>query len=159
MRHVVLVLAIASTAFVGCGGGAEKAASRLAVYPVSGTLKFKGRPIAGADITFVCAEKDKSAFGRTDDQGNFQLTTYSGNDGAVDGKHVVVVSKPDVGPVVKGLDPEDPAYDPIALSRMPPPRPKTSEFPARYTDVKKSDLIAVVTPDANNTALVLELKD
>ena len=55
-------------------------------------------------------------------------------------------------------EPEDPAYDPIALSRMPPPRMK-SEFPDRYSDPKRSDLIAIVNPDNTNTEMVLDLKD
>jgi len=158
MRYVVCWSVLASAAFLaGCGRG-EDVSGRQPVFPVSGTVKYKGRPVAGADVTFVCNEKEKSAFGRTDDNGNFQLTTYSANDGAVAGKHVVVVVKSAAAPPVTSVEPDDPNYDPIALAKTPPPRLK-SEFPARYSDPKKSDLIAVVNAEGGNTEMVLELKD
>jgi len=159
MRHSALLSsALACALLAGCGGGGEEApTNRLPVYPVSGTVKFNGQPVAGADVTFVSTDKDKSAFGRTDEQGNFQLTTYSANDGAVEGKHTVVVVKGAPAAPTNQIEPEDPRYDPIAITRIPPPKPK-SEFPEKYSDPKKSDLIAVVNPDNTNTGMVLELK-
>jgi hypothetical protein len=160
MRPVVCFLCIVSGVFAGCGGGGEEPAGRLPVFPVSGTVTYKGRAVGGADVTFVCSEKDKSAFGRTDEQGKFRLTTYSANDGAVEGKHVVVVSK--IVPPAQttpSYEPEDPRYDPVAVERAAVRVPIKNDLPAKYADVKKSDLIVVVNADGNSDDLKLELKD
>jgi hypothetical protein len=59
--------------------------------PVSGSVTFNGKPLAGADITFVNDAGD-SYFGNTDDDGNYALKGRSGNQIPV-GKYKVVVSK------------------------------------------------------------------
>ncbi|QDT52055.1 hypothetical protein Pan44_00630 [Caulifigura coniformis] len=159
MRHSVCFLLLVSCVLIGCGG-ADQPSGRLTVYPVGGTVLYKGRPVGAADVTFICAEKDKSAFGRTDEQGKFRLTTYSSNDGAVEGKHVVVVSK--IAPPVQTspqYEPEDPRYDPVAVEKAALRVPVKNDLPAKYMDAKKSDLIVVVNADGNSEDLKLELKD
>lgn len=159
MRSVLCLLSMAALTLVGCGG-AEDRGNRLPVFPVSGSVSYKGRPVVGADITFISADKNKSAFGRTDEQGRFQLTTYAPNDGAVGGKHTVVVSKiPPTTTAAAGIEPEDPRYDPFAVEKSAPKVTAKSEFPPKYADPKKSDLIVVVTEDDANKDLKLELKD
>ena len=79
----VLVFAIVSP---GCGSG------RLATLPVTGTVTFRGQPVAGAAVNFL-SETGPAAWGSTDQQGRFQLTTFDTNDGAAAGSYGVTISK------------------------------------------------------------------
>ncbi len=139
---------------VGCGGAKSK---RDPVYKISGKILYKGQPVDGADVVFNCAEKNRSAFGRTNEAGEFKLTTFVSNDGAVPGKHVVLVTKIEIGAPVDVADISETAYEPPKLHESTDPKPKNA-IPSKYADAKKSDLIAVVS-EGDNPEMVLELKD
>ena len=139
---------------VGCG---KAKVSREPVYKISGKILYKGQPVEDADVVFTCTEKNRSAFGRTNGLGEFKLTTFVSNDGAVPGKHVVLVTKIQVGAPVEVADISDPAYEPPKLHESTDPKPKNA-IPSRYSDAKKSDLFAVVS-EGENPEMVLELKD
>jgi hypothetical protein len=160
MKWNVCLLALVLAVFAeGCGGSSTPA-NRDPVYPVSGTIIYKGKPVPGADVTFICQEKDRAAFGRTDSNGEFQLTTFSSNDGAVAGKHTVVVTLiENVAPAKPEAPLDSPNYAPPTMAdSLRAPKPK-SGLPAKYSDVKTSDLVAVVNADGNNPPVKLELKD
>jgi hypothetical protein len=72
----------------GCPGS-----GRPATAPVRGRVTLAGQPIAGATVTFLCSGAPRLAVGTTDEQGNYRLTTYEPNDGAVIGTHVVTVKQ------------------------------------------------------------------
>ncbi len=69
----------------GCGGTAE----------VKGRVTLDGKPVAGATILFVPepGSSARPATGFTDAEGNFRLTTFRPNDGAVVGAYKIVVTK------------------------------------------------------------------
>jgi len=76
---------------IGCDGGAS--AGRVAVHKVTGKVTLSGAPLAGATVAFVSSEKKPAAIGRTNDQGEYTLTTYVAGDGAAAGKFAVVITK------------------------------------------------------------------
>lgn len=88
-NYGVVTLAGLCLLTIGCGRNSK----REPVYPVSGTILYEGQPVAAADVTFFCAEKKRSAFGRTNAQGQYKLSTFAPNDGAVAGSHVIVITK------------------------------------------------------------------
>ena len=70
---------------IACGndGGPARA-------PVSGTVWYQGKPVAGALVTFVPEAKGaRVASGSTDAKGKYRLGTFRSNDGAVLGRHRV----------------------------------------------------------------------
>ena len=74
----------------GCG-------AKLQTYPVAGSVRFSdGKPLPGAIVSFrsVDGGKPTTARGRTDSDGRFRLTTIKSDDGAVLGKHQVLVAVP-----------------------------------------------------------------
>jgi hypothetical protein len=149
MRCVLLATVFALIA-LGCS---SRKAGPVPVHEVSGVVTYKGQPVVGADLTFFNKELDRSAFGRTDEQGRYRLTTFSINDGAVAGKHIVTIAKsetPAVAPVIP--DVESPEYMPPGLgeSSMPAQEPPKSSFPEKYGSQETSGLIAVVDADAPN---------
>jgi hypothetical protein len=157
MRNNLVVAVFAGWCLLSAGCAGKKV-SREPVFPVSGKVLYNGQPVASADVTFFCAEKERSAFGRTNDKGEFKLTTFSPNDGAVPGKHVVLVTKIQVTPATKLAETSSPAYVPPGENQSTDPVPPKNSIPAKYGDAKASDLIAIVS-DGNNPEMSLELKD
>lgn len=90
-RGCVLAALFVSALMIGCGGGAS--AGGGAVYKVTGKVTLSGAPLAGALVTFVSQEKKPAAIGRTNDQGEYTLTTYTSDDGAAAGRFAVVITK------------------------------------------------------------------
>ena len=75
------------TALTACGDGGRGLA------PVSGTVRYKGAPLANAHVQFVPEEQGaRSASGTTDASGHYRLTTFDSYDGARVGKHGVTVA-------------------------------------------------------------------
>ena len=134
---------------VGCGGEAQ--APPAAVYAVSGTVTFKGQPLVGADVTFINAEKSRSAFGRTNQDGEYRLTTFSSNDGAVDGKSAVTIAKfISSAPAAVTPETESEDYQPPGFGEEEPEVELKSDIPAQYADQATSGLIAVVNAEGVN---------
>lgn len=84
-----LLIAVAVASLLGCqrSGGPSTAA-------VTGTVTFKGKPVAGAIVTFAPkAPPARAAAGTTDASGRFRLTTLTPGDGAMAGSYSVTVTK------------------------------------------------------------------
>ena len=109
------VLGLALTSLVGCGGVAD----RPQVYPVSGTVMYKGEPLEGANVSFHNDEAPRAAAGVTDAEGKFQLSMFGANDGSLAGQHVVTVTKYEAGAAASdGPSEEEMMNDPAALAKM-----------------------------------------
>jgi hypothetical protein len=78
----------------GCSGGD----GAVEVAPVTGTVRFKGVPVAGAWVQFTQADAPIGAGGYTDDAGKFELTSYREGDGAPLGDNQVAISVPEHPP-------------------------------------------------------------
>ncbi len=142
MRSFIFSL-IAAT-IVGCGDGYP------ARVPVSGAVTFQGKPLSGANITFLATASDgKSASGKTDENGKYQLSSYSTNDGAVAGDYIVTVAVLDM--ITADLDvanTEDLGADYSAMMNAAAsnsPRTQPGGVPAKYADASKTDLKQSVT--------------
>ena len=148
---------------MGCGGGAAPSSKRDPVYPVSGTVTYKSKPVIGADVTFTVEGGKRSAFGKTDDKGVFRLTTYGPNDGAMAGKHSITITKaPPAAPAVKLAPVESKDYAPPAIidTGIEPVVAVAveGEIPLKYSLGTTSGLMAVVEKGAKND-FTLDLTD
>src|SRR5436190_19619243 len=81
-----LALAGAYALLAGCSH------SGMSIAPVHGKVTYKGGPVAGATVEFLCTGASRPAAGTTDEQGNYRLTTFTAGDGAMIGTHVVTVN-------------------------------------------------------------------
>ncbi len=89
MRHLSSVFLLC---LLGCSGGADGPA----LYPVTGTLKAGGKPLADITVQLIPVDansKTKPGTGVTDAEGNFTIRT-NGDKGAETGKFKVVLAAP-----------------------------------------------------------------
>jgi hypothetical protein len=117
----------------GCGGDDRRLA------PVSGTVRYNGKALAGAYVAFWPEETGvRAASGTTDENGHYRLTTFQSYDGARVGKHRVVVRAEEI--------PEGP---PKAADDITAKRGKLLT-PARYSNHETSGLTAEVAAKKDN---------
>lgn len=92
VRTIIFGLAILSVVAIGCsnGGAGNK---RVPVFTVTGKVKMNGGPLAGAMVSFVPTEGQPVAVARSNDAGEYSLTTYDPNDGAAKGAFKITVMK------------------------------------------------------------------
>lgn len=80
----------------------------LVVYPAGGKVTYQnGQPVVGVWVMFRSRDGEKpiTSRGATATDGTFKLTTLESNDGAIAGKHQVLLVVPaieDEGSVLKG---------------------------------------------------------
>jgi hypothetical protein len=157
MRQRLLVscvpAAVALLLTPGCGG--------LKPVWVGGKVTLDGKPLAGATVSFVPIDENKgrSAGGKTDNDGNFELTTFTHGDGALPGEYKVTVDLPDTTVAEKFYqprpgEPQDKGAI-MMMRRRPEDRQKlqaaqrkapSSAVPAAYRNAKTTPLREVVPP-------------
>ncbi|EAQ78733.1 hypothetical protein [Blastopirellula marina] len=80
------ILLLVST---GCGSSGG-----IATAPVQGTVTWEGEPVTAGAITFRPSAAGKSASGKIQSDGTFELGTYHETDGAVIGPGVLSYTAP-----------------------------------------------------------------
>jgi len=118
----------------GCSG--RKDENLPETVAISGTVTYQGKPVPGATVMLYPVQGRKPASGLSDDTGQFTLTTFNKNDGALPGEHKVTVN----------------AYEstPTGLSMK-------SSVPEKYANQSSSPL--TVTISKTDPELKLELVD
>lgn len=152
-RFCVMSICAVSLLISGCGGGGT--AGRKTAYPVSGTIKFLGVPVIGAVVSFTPQDGQPAAVGRTDDSGNYFLTTYESADGAVAGNFAVVVMKFDSPVVSEDLEDEGHSADPnVTVTDSHAATSKTKSdgvlLPPAYGSAETTPLKVEVTAGGDN---------
>lgn len=117
LLHLCVLLAVLT--FVGCGD------SNPTTYKVTGVVTLDGKIVDGAMVTFTPSggQDSKPAVGTSGADGKYNLTTFTGGDGALPGAYKVTVSKIQYAP---GENP----YAPKESSSTPerdPSKPMTQE--------------------------------
>lgn len=137
---VLSVLAMMSAICIGCGGGSNEKLAK--VYSVDGVVKYQGQPVEGATIKFTATgTESRTSFGKSDANGEFNITTFTKDDGALVGTHAVTVKKVETS-------------EPDATGIMPPDK---QLLPERYGDLGTSPLTAEITEKGpNKVELILD---
>lgn len=81
----LLLTALLSTAVMGCGGDGPT------LVPVEGTIIMGGAPLAEAEVTFQ-PPSGRPSSGMTDSQGHYKLLYLDEKDGALPGRHKVLIT-------------------------------------------------------------------
>ncbi len=121
---------------MGCGSGGA-----LPTYPAGGKVVFTGgKPLEGGWVELKSASKEQAAVARGQIQpdGSFQLSTFSRNDGAIEGEHLILIVPPrPQGDIEQGSVPI--AIDP------------------RFLQYKTSNLKCTITSDSSKNDLLLKV--
>jgi hypothetical protein len=158
--RAAVALVTAALAAAGCSRSNEWTKARPPTHVAGGVVTYRGEPVANGLVVFLtnpAYEKwtygEVAAFGETDSQGHFKLRTFRPGDGAVAGRHKVLVQKvtlklPNGKPVQPGdlVAPEDgtrPAVDPASLVEF-------HHLPERYRARDQTPLTAKVTERGPN---------
>ncbi|TWT58285.1 hypothetical protein KOR42_16590 [Thalassoglobus neptunius] len=145
----VRLLILSTLLMAGCGGGD---ANQVPVYKVTGKVIMFGTPLSDASVSFSPKDKQPVATGRTDINGEFELTTYEYGDGAAEGNYAVLIDKAGAvaGAGDTGGDDEHSAdvnFDPGASGEHEDGESSKSLVPPDYNDSSKTPLSATVTTD------------
>lgn len=143
----LLILSLCLAMACGCGGGGGK--KRPPLGKVSGKVLYKGNPVPEASVTFMTEGAPRAGTGTTNANGEFQLTTFDTNDGAIVGTHKVTITQQAAS--AKPMTPADLA------ANGPPPPPKGGNIPDKYKDIKTTPLTNTV--DAGKNDITIELVD
>lgn len=141
----------------GCGSGVD----RPTTVPVEGTVMYNNAPVAGANVSFHTEGAPRAAYGITDAEGHFSLSTFDVKDGAMVGDHVATVTLPQEDP--SGPDPmgENASAEDLVASyqeEMNKEDDAESKLPEKYGSSATSPLKFTVTAEGPNK-FVLELVD
>lgn len=132
-------------ALSGCGGDAR-------VAEVGGTILLDGNPVADASVAFMPSEGGRPAFGITDAEGKYALSTFETDDGALIGPHAVTVT------LVEEAKASDATYDDEGLGSLEAEMQTSQKardkwiVPERYADAETSGLNFEVTRGQQNVA-------
>ena len=151
VKTVRVTLLLSALVFPGCSG--VDTSGRKDVYPVSGKVTMSGGPVANAAVTFSPKAGQPVATGRTDDQGQFALTTYEPGDGAAAGEYAVLVTKSTPSAAsAKPAHGVDVVYNPSHSGgrTKAAQAADTGALPAQYSDWAKTPLSANVEPGGKN---------
>ena len=121
----------------GCGGS-----DAPTTYPVTGRVTLDGSPVANAIVTFRADAASHYSVGTTDEQGNYTLSTFGTNDGALPGQNIVTVS------VAEEIDPSL-SREEYAQQQAKLRNKQKSPIPARYADPTTSGIVVTVTEGPN----------
>ena len=133
VRGTLLLVAIA---LVGCGSGPK-------LVKATGTVKYKDKPIPGADIIMMSDASSAPSLARTDEQGRFTVTT-DGKPGALVGTYRVAITAARNKRAVSPGEALSLTSEQIAANRE-------DLIPIKYNNFESSGLTATVTdnPAAN----------
>jgi hypothetical protein len=128
---------------LGCAGDSGENPAWPKRAPASGVVKYKGKAVEGAEVTFTNTAASSTGSGKTDAEGHFYLTTYREKDGVVPGAQVVAIRRVDV------VD-NTPADVDLSAGGVAIPPKVTWIIPEKYSNSTTSGLTAEVTESGPN---------
>lgn len=138
MKHFIFYGFLALLLTVGCGK------KGLDVHPVKGVVTVDGQTVKGVTITFepVDTTSIEKAFGETDAEGNYMLTSTNGppQGGALAGEYKVSASWPELDKVITKR------YEDGSVSTFPT---YDEKLPPAYQNAETSGLMATVKRGKN----------
>ena len=138
MTILLTVLAVITGTMTGCGPG------QPATFPVEGTVQFSDGSVPRFGVVeFFNDEHQLNARGQIAKDGSFSVSTFSDGDGAVAGRHTIVIIQNTGNYLTAGIEHEI-EHDHGSL------------IDTRYLDYRTSGLSCEIQPGTNEVELVVE---
>lgn len=133
----------------GCGGGVDYGPTGR----IKGTLTMEGEPLAeGTQVVFMHPEKGYAAFGATDAQGNYEITTWNEGNMPI-GTYKVMIQPAVLAGQTAEPSAEDLLDNPEKFEQMP-----QGNFPYKYRQTSSSGLEFAVDEGENVIDIDLSAK-
>jgi len=143
-RLICTALLSATIFLLGCGRGTTpEGMPKQTTVPVSGLVRYSGKGVADASLTFQSLDGKIISRASTDKAGIFSATsTYGKDDGTPPGKYKVMVAVSPVTEIAPGvLAPE-------------PPGGFKSPIPTKYANLATTDIVVDVKEQGKNELLI-----
>jgi hypothetical protein len=149
------LIAVGIPLLVGCAND-----GRPETYPVTGTITWQGKPLAGATIVFVPGpDGGEGAAATSDADGKFAVSTYASGDGARPGQYRLRVMKyegPKVDPNRKSMTYEEEVAAPDNDPSLRPAPPPKNLLPKKYESETSSGLVHTVSNGPSTLDITIE---
>ena len=144
-RNISRVVLLCGLLVLAAGAGGCQREPTWNLAPVEGTVTKDGRPLANIQVVFL-ADVDAGTQGPrtrgiTDEAGHYRLRTDNGDDGAVPGKHRVVLLDPEARKGRMGRAPQEPQPKEAEKAKDAP------RLPPRYGNFSETPLRVEVRPE------------
>ena len=156
LNRLPLFLVLLGTAMLGC----SQEADGPVLAEVSGTVNYKGMPLANANVTMLSVGGHLSS-GTTGSDGKFKMTT-AGRPGVPLGKAtvgVVKLAEPAAKVDTASMKPEDMQKMQTAGGGKAKELVSKSEIPEKYAQPAKSGFVANVVADVQKNVFTYDLVD
>lgn len=151
-----LLIPLLTCFVVGCSGGPE---DRPTLTPVSGTVVFKGKPVADATVAFWGEGAPRPAKGISDAEGKFTLSMFDFGDGAMTGPNKVTVTKVSAAEGNSKANDTAMMNDPqklteYQLSMTESDAKDKNSIPTKYASQQQTPLTETVATEGENTFVI-----
>lgn len=148
-RSLLLPAALLWIVVIGCSESKHPE-----LRSVTGTVTYQGEPVEDAVVAFHNDQAARLASGKTNSNGEFSLTSFDANDGALPGEHHVVITK------IESSNADEPpslSMDEALTTRPQRTKKARNLLPQKYASKSTTTLIVKVTEDGpNDLEIVLE---
>ena len=157
--YCLLCLLLVSQFSFGCGGPV--------MAPVKGVVTVNGKPVEGAEVCFKVKDASQASVGLTNDKGEYELTTFNTNDGAIVGENLVairqipkdVASMSSAGPSPEEMKSGKSDFRGVSRSMEKAIKNSNGVIPMKYANAEKSGLKRTVgLGDKNKNNFNFDLK-
>jgi hypothetical protein len=144
---LTLLLAAMALTFTGCGY------RRPAQVKTTGTVTLDGEPVASAALMFI-PDSGRPASGNTNTNGDFQVSSFGGNDGLRAGSYRVTATKLVLKDkfqerydrqVERAAAEAEPGEEPEDVDIAFPESAYDNELPKKYAELDTTDITVTIT--------------
>ena len=144
---LTLLLAAMALTFTGCGY------RRPAQVKTTGTVTLDGEPVASAALMFI-PDSGRPASGNTNTNGDFQVSSFGGNDGLPAGNYRVTATKLVLKDrfqerydrqVERAAAEAEPGEEPEDVDIAFPESAYDNELPKKYAELDTTDITVTIT--------------
>ena len=157
LSKLSLLLAVLAFTFTGCGY------RRPARVKTTGTVTLDGEPVANAALMFI-PDSGRPASGNTNTNGEFQVSSFGGNDGLPAGNYRVTVTKLVLKDkfqeiydrqVERAKAEAEPGEEPEEVDMEFGENAYENELPEKYAELDTTDINVTITKQQEPLAISL----